>query len=104
MVSVQLLLPSAEQPARKRVVRRAGGTGFTAGRRSVCSVTGLDSLWIWPVWAVCSFEGRGIASGPPLDVLEKDQQVLICLLHTKGLKMEIGPVVIPSLSLYERGV
>ena len=35
MVSVQLLLPCAEQPASKRVVRRVGGTGFTAGRRCV---------------------------------------------------------------------
>lgn len=104
MVSVQLLLPCAEQPASKRVVRRVGGTGFTAGRWSVCSLTGLDSLWIWPVWAMCSFEGKGTASGPPLDVLEKDQQVLICLLHTKGLQIEIEGVVIPFPNLYECGV
>ena len=78
------------------------GLGLQLGG-DVCSLTGLDSLWIWPVWALCSFEGRGTASGSPLDVLEKDQQVLIYLLHTKGLQIEIGGVVIPFPNLYERG-
>ena len=80
------------------------GRDWVYSWEAACVFTDRLGLWIWPVWAMCSFEGRVTSSGPPLGVLEKDQQVLIYLLHTKGLQIEIGGVVIPFLNLYERGV